>query len=135
LCANNFRKGGGLSEIRPALTAEQWAAPKVFFREKRGGDEGYGVEIEAGGSMWVWDDSWAVTVDAENRHALAALALYKRPFGFTREDVRAIEDGISGIGYKCSEFHVTSDNCGCASEEARLRSLADRISALLPPEP
>lgn len=48
-----------------------------------------------------------INIIAKTHHAVAALALYKQPFGFSRDDV-------------------------IAAQRAGLYSLADRIQALLP---
>jgi hypothetical protein len=99
------------------LTPEEWASyPKVYFRRPRGQDghvynEGYGVEIapsEDGDVLWVWDDSWAVTIQHADRHKLASVALARQPYGFTWGDVAALK----GVG---------------------MTDLADRVAALLPP--
>lgn len=50
-------------------------------------------------------------------HADAALCLYAQPFGFTQEDVTAIMRSYPGS----------------SADTAILRSIADRIAALLPP--
>ena len=127
-------------EIKPALTEEQWASipNKVYFREPRVTteakyglpvgyvlDEGYGVELTEGGAMDVWDDSWAIQVSAENRHALAALALHNQSFGFTWEDVDALvslRDDAADKPWHDAHYHASV-----------LASLAQRITALLPP--
>lgn len=56
-------------------------------------------------------------------HAVAALALYGQPFGFTREDVKLLRDEAEG------EWNGEQMDVG-----RRLLRLADRIEALLPPE-
>jgi hypothetical protein len=53
------------------------------------------------------------------RHGIAAFALWGQPFGFTREDV--------------AELRMLATRNYEIDPEA-LRSLAERISALLPPE-
>ncbi len=53
-------------------------------------------------------------------HALAALALHGQTFGFTQEDVRLVE-------------FVASFDPQNHPDVPKLRSLASRISALLPP--
>lgn len=60
--------------------------------------------------------------DGSGRHALAALALHGQPFGFTREDVAAL-------------WFVIQEREGLVgAPQHTLRSLAERIEALLPPE-
>ena len=59
-------------------------------------------------------------------HATAAQCLYLQPFGFTRKDAEFLRMIAHYIG---NDFDVT------AEEHADgLRSVADRIEALLPPE-
>jgi hypothetical protein len=119
--------------IKPALTPENWFAPKVLFRKPEfKGDEGYGVELirsKSGKptSDWctVFDGSWAVTLENDARHALAALALHNQPFGFTREDVKMLRE---------SQIWADSTDLRVNGEPADFEDLADRIEALLPPE-
>ncbi len=54
-------------------------------------------------------------------HAVAAQALYGQSFGFTREDVEEMETAINGISLD-------------GMDADPLRSIRDRILALLPPE-
>jgi hypothetical protein len=61
-------------------------------------------------------------VSDDDRHALAALALHRQPFGFTVDDL--------------SILNVAADSAyaaGANTEGDALRSLADRVEALLPP--
>ena len=112
--------------MKPALTPEEWKAPKVYWRQPDKYDEGCGIDMTDplnGDWLWVFDGSWSVTLPTESRHAIAALALHGQPFGFTREDVTILLseaeqnelDGFEDVG-------------------VILRSLAARIEALLPPE-
>ena len=63
-----------------------------------------------------------VEVPPPARHALAALALHAQPFGFTHEDVRAVRRVVEESGALSS------------STRERLRDLAARLAALLPPQ-
>lgn len=109
-------------EVKAALTASEWEDcetvwPVVALSTTRGGD------------LTVWDgdtddDSMHVRVPDEYRHALAALALYQQPFGFTREDV----DRLRAFAIRDSRTHGPH-------ETHWAWHLADRIAALLPPEP
>jgi hypothetical protein len=79
----------------------------------------------------------------DDRHAVAALCLYQQPFGFTQEDVDALR-GVADLGdrkatdlaslpYAYSDLarrHIVEQ---AAVVSDRLRSLAARIAALLPP--
>ena len=108
--------------VKPALSAEQWSSGKrIMFREGKY-DEGYGVEgMETTGNAYVFDGSWAVSLDADVRHPLAAVCLYKQPYGFTWRDVDLIRALATWLPPEWRE------------SEASFRSIADRIEALLPP--
>lgn len=95
--------------IKPALTAEEWAA-------KTGG----GFRQLPNGRL-EYDYHGGYLVPEEARSGIAAIALYGQSFGFRREDVKTLHSFSRKI-------LATSD------EWALVRSLADRIEALLPPE-
>lgn len=59
-------------------------------------------------------------------HQMAALFLHGQPFGFTWADVDAIRDLLAE--HEGDSFHPLPQD-----ERDRVRSLADRIAALLPP--
>ncbi len=86
-----------MSEIQPALTPEEWAATEEIKAKM----------IDRLGSA----------------HALAALALYGQPFGFTLDDLRELDFLIEAIVREWQE----------GDESAFLRSIKSRIEALLPP--
>lgn len=107
-------------KIKPALTAEEW----------REALQDHTAKVQAMRSAW-YNPKSPETSD----HALAALALYGQPFGFTHEDLTACENGIAGIWTQHSQMcHGDSEECGCGPESRALYSLADRIQALLPRE-
>lgn len=97
--------------IGPALTPEEWE--RKAFLEHDGAcpkiDGGY-LEVDG------------CSVDGRERHALAALALYEQPFGFTWGMVYALRAGA-----KLMELHHMSQQ---AADSA---AAADCIAALLPP--
>lgn len=67
-----------MSEIKPALTAEEWAG--------------------ASGKIGVSTQLATIMFASGRNHALAAACLHEQPFGFTREDVivlRAAQDRIN----------------------------------------
>lgn len=110
-------------QIAPALTKEEAESGRIRDVVERLPN---GVIcIDSSGGEYA-----GVDLDA---HKLAALALYKQPFGFTREDVDALRsiqfDGIWGPG---SFFEKRGEDLPEAGAWAD--SLADRIAALLPPE-
>jgi hypothetical protein len=130
---------------KPALTPAQWAdinGPMFCYgagADAKGrrfvyfaGDVGEGIHISrtAHGDD-PQDALFPVELPAEDRHGLAAIALYDQPFGFTQEDVRLLRETISPLwDTGVTESHRQQR----AREDAAYESLADRISALLPPE-
>jgi len=138
--------------ITPALTAKQWA---------NGGDVDLCVGLvwaslssdptDRNGELEAIDAQppylridWGITSDAVsvvNRHPLAALALHDQPFGFTRADVIALTDAIrdakvATLGYgDHGDVKIAMMTYGDEGKQIpALRSLRDRIAALLPPE-
>jgi hypothetical protein len=117
-----------VSEIKPALAPEQFkngyqngalsvepwtdnsGRLSIYILDAIPDPDGEGATSDA-----------PVEVSAADRHALAALALYQQTFGFTREDVEALRKIV-----RENEPRDIADS---------LRSLADRVEALLPPEP
>ena len=102
-----------MPDVKPALTPEEWARGE--------NDDEHQIEIREEGPYIIG----AGGLGPENCHALAALCLHEQLFGFTRDDLAALQRVLqSGL---CWEIDA---NWGCG----HLRSLTDRISALLPPE-
>lgn len=97
--------------IKPALTAEEWAADSIR-RDTPSGDV----------LVIVRDTNPSTQEAGGHHHALAAIALNGKPFGFSMEDLTAIEEARGALD---------NEQYGCAQ---RLASLAARIAALLPPE-
>ena len=124
------------TEIRPALTAEEWKFPRVIEYQRdweiqMGLDQGdWPVPYrESGYAVWISAEPRGSTAHAahniqERRHALAALALHGQPFGFTRDDV----EHVRLVAGQCDALRLGP------SHASVLRDLADRIAALLPPE-
>lgn len=95
-----------MTDIKPALTAEEW---RTFLRNP--------AETE---------DLVAKLRDevmADSPHGAAALCLHNQPFGFTRGDVHALHGGAA-----------MADEGGTPGIADDLRDLAELIDALLPPE-
>lgn len=129
--------------IKPALTPEEWAPP-----EKDGWEATGPRCLDDAGDFWieggeVWRRSEGLEELVRNRHGLAALCLCGQPFGFTREDVEAIEAEAQGLlraalwcpeGYSVDNPIDAMSNAEFRAKAARLQSLASRIAALLPPE-
>jgi hypothetical protein len=68
-------------------------------------------------------------LDEGDRHALAALCLHEQTFGFSHEDVVALLDAATSIEEEWPEEHQKWQDV------PRLRSIASRLAALLPPAP
>lgn len=94
--------------IKSALTAEEWEQRETAY-----------AALDAGGALIIGssDKPEIIPLD-EDRHGIAALALYGQQFGFTREDVEFLREC-------CYEL---------TDEIEKANSLADRIESLLPPE-
>jgi len=110
-----------MSEIKPALSPEEWAEHLATGKIKEEPSGGYA------------DFDWGVIVDVHYpdigeidetrlRHSLAARLLNGQPYGFIREDVELLEEAaIQG--------RTTTDG-----PDPQFWDLATRIQALLPPE-
>ena len=101
-----------MSEIKPALTAEEW--------KNRHTERGY-TFVSVGVDVWLGPpNDKDPLVMVQNRHAMAAICLHEQPFGFTRDMLRALRE----LG------HPSQTTEGLDLAYAAI----DRIEALLPPE-
>jgi hypothetical protein len=101
-------------DIMPALDAEEWleyGADRTVLRDFAMGKRPWGPRRRYR--------------DEEKLHAVAAMALYGQPFGFTQTDIQLIEDEAVNHARKGAPSDLKR-----ASE---LRELAKRIAALIPP--
>lgn len=96
--------------ISPALTPEEWA----------------GVQTGTVGIVG--------TPNAQANHQLAALCLYGQPFGFTREDVRALQFEGNDLLAWAGDAETDEERQRMNRHGFQLLNVADRIAALLPPE-
>jgi hypothetical protein len=105
--------------MKPALTPKEWEARGT------GDDETGDVFVHPDGNELCVVLGYGDFVGILNRHGVAALALHGMPFGFSHADVNLIREMALFVmaGREELRFGVT------------LSSLADRIAALLPPEP
>lgn len=103
-------------EIRPALTPEEWGA---FLRGELHTEHEHG-------DFATWFEYGHGATPALPAHAVAALALYGQPFGFTEEDVAMCEEQVT--------LFNGGDNEVDDAEADRWRLLAAKIRALLPPK-
>jgi len=108
-------------KIEPAMTDEAW----------------HDALKDRAGFAAAMQLAWGDDTHRENDHALAALALYGQPFGFTAGDV----DWLRDIARVCELMATEQFTPGYLVRQAwgdRRRatdSLADRIAALLPQDP
>ena len=101
-------------EIVPALNTEEWL--------QYGADRTVLRDFAAGKRPWCPTRRFS---DEQKLHAVAAMALFGQPFGFTHRDVDLLENQAA--------FH---EHRGATTDQVlvqQLRSLAARITALLPP--
>lgn len=128
---------GMTTETQPALTPEEWAK-KEAHRPSLFGDTPAELYLtDDGAGVGIMDlDGGASTGSAVSRagggHALAALALYDQPFGFTRQDA----DDLSEVAFV---LETPADSHGSGGEDNSdyadtIRRIAAKIVALLPPE-
>lgn len=115
-----------MSEITPALTAEEWA--KMSYNRKEFGAD---IALNPAGGLTIGAGcyDYSRVEDGPERHALAALALHGQSFGFTREDtefLRRTEELLL--------WFVDAGNQHTTAAVATCRSLLARIESLLPPE-
>jgi hypothetical protein len=105
------------TEIKPALTAEEWERGEAFRGDHilEGYSDGSGIGITEP------YETFGV-VPPEAFHAVAAWCLHNQIFGFTRGDVQFLRE--------IRKDHEARRYVN--AEEAE--DLADRIEALLPPE-
>jgi hypothetical protein len=101
-------------EVLPALSGEEW----IQYGANRA------VLTDFAADKRPWGPRRRFTYE-EKLHAAAAMALYDQPFGFRHGDVELLLSEAT-----LHERHGTSEDLRRA---ARLRDLAARIAALLPP--
>lgn len=104
--------------IRPALTPEAWRLRQ------------YGNHYITRSALFVSSEVDSAILRGAERHAVAALALYGQPFGFTHEDVAELREAVAYYG----EHRTGPESDLIDASQARLSRLADRLAALLPPE-
>lgn len=100
-----------MSEIKPALTPEEWQRQQV--------------EREEHATSTVWESARFLGAEYLDAHAVAALALHGQPFGFTWEDIATLDIAVGATA--ALQAH------GWEQEAAHLKTLRARIAALLPP--
>lgn len=107
--------GGPVSDdVKPALTPEEWA--EIADDPEWWADRMQEAAHAASQHLMTY------LANPYRHHALAALALYGQPFGFTRDDVAYIRAAANAL-FLPNAFVKP------------LESAAKRIESLLPPEP
>jgi hypothetical protein len=115
--------------IEPALTPGEWSGKDGVILGTGSPKMGHFIGVDGwmdgdlkmhvvGPTSWEWD--------SEDRHRVAAVALYGQPFGFTRHDAWLVRRATQEVS---DTMHP-----GALRYINELRGLADRIEALLPPE-
>lgn len=123
--------------VGPALTRWEWANLACYRGETLrldGGDlvlgsEGYAY-VEGQGEILVNDER---RLEAQDRAAVAALALHGQPFGFDWNDVDLLREMAKSADWAAEYANDGSGSAEAAAVASPLESLADRIAALLPP--
>ncbi len=114
--------------MKNALSPKEWKEKK-YDHSFGGGfsiNANWGVQVEYNDCGQYSDSNQRVDIPREEgMHALAAFSLHNQPFGFTREDVELI---------RAVAYESLIEMLPLKSRAAVLDSLADRLSALLPPE-
>lgn len=95
--------------ISPALTPEEWA------------------DVLAVGAC-------VALTHAKTRKAEAAILLYGQPFGFTREDVEALQFEGNDLLAWAGDAETDEERQRMNRHGFQLLNVASRIAALLPPE-
>ncbi|HEU4563516.1 MAG TPA: hypothetical protein VFS05_02665 [Gemmatimonadaceae bacterium] len=114
---------------QPARVIDAWRAEKP---ERRPADEPTQYIAQMGitydGCVTLMSRAHdRVDVPPPARHALAALALHGQPFAPTPDDVRVLRETAELME------HPPSAGAAVGERGARLRDLAERLAALLPP--
>jgi hypothetical protein len=107
-------------EIQPALTPDEWRVLTLRNAGKPVGGKVRGQVVR--------------DLPPDHQHGAAACALYGQPFGFTQEDVQALETAVFAIERAGSQFDCSAADCDItmAERDAAARVVA-KIRALLPP--
>lgn len=149
-------------EIAPALTPEEWNpachwSATAFIVGRYSPDRGMGprenvggfeIRVNAEGARAKTGPRAIAEFSDHDAHAIAALALYGQPFGFTRADVELelqtaehyrVQTRIAQAGENPLYDEGIADKPAviakfCAERAQHHESVAARIAALLPPE-
>lgn len=119
-----------MSDVRPALTPEEWAHRPEPMYERNGvwayAPAGHGFVVGFEGEV-------GIGVGAEDPHAIAALALHGQPFGFTWEDVSRNREAATRHRRLAKGCKLPHERDRHMEKAEGYDSTAARIAALLPP--
>jgi hypothetical protein len=124
-------------KIRPAMTAEEWSRARAHGLEA---EEYPTVRFVLRDGCLDIETPADFEASPRDRHALAALALYGQPFGFTRGDVTLLHNVAHGLDVNGEPTHGILEVLMALTDQeedetrSALLDLAARIEALLPPE-
>jgi hypothetical protein len=115
-----------VSDVKPALTEREWST--LGFRRvvDEENNDLQAAKIEDGNVYREHDENVDEWQRLEHPHAMAALCLYGQSFGFTREDIELLNEVSESAN---SVYPLELDE----AQTEHLRSLINRIAALLPP--
>lgn len=139
------KKGGSVGSVNPALTAEEWKqgfawiGPHMVLAERTDTHRnvgGFDIRLNVGGGNL---DRAVANFTPEQARAIAALALYGQPFGFTREHVKLLRAAATACRnddhYIARELDRDEWEAGRDEELAQMYdTLADLIESFLPPK-
>jgi hypothetical protein len=123
--------------LKPALTADEWQT-KSFRREAGATYHADHISLSPNGDalrIASEVDGELVLVAGADRHALAALALYEQPFGFSTQDVedeREVAEYCEAMARQIADTGDDATSLTFRSLAERHRARASKIAALLP---
>ena len=124
-----------MSEIKPALTAEEWEDPNSIVWGEASAVFPWIAAADGTLSLECDDGHYHEELSAEQRLALGTMCLYGQPFGFTHTDVDELRLVARDAIPIAAAFCGTTESTLLAKDMAKkINSLAARIAALLPPE-
>jgi hypothetical protein len=113
-----------MSDVKPALTEQEWATKSVMRGEQYGLD-GFEAWIDPVLGLMVSNfgsEDQSSHKDPAHLHIIAALALYGQPFGFEHHHVSWLREEAAIL-----------ERAGAGAGALVCNEIADRIEALLPP--
>lgn len=122
---------------KPALTPEEWEQERGdggICRREGVSAEFYAYRPFGTGVVVGITGEPGIMIPDEHGHAVAALLLHEQAYGFTQLDVVRLQ-AVADATFLNAEGTSNQDKAWVMREVAKnVRSIADRIEALLPPE-